>query len=103
MRFREGALELLRRRWHVLTVATLAGHLTVFLLLLACLRTVGVGVAEVSLVEAFAAWSLVRILGALPLTPGGVGLRRARSHAERSSRSAPRTQARWPRPCSIAP
>jgi uncharacterized protein (TIRG00374 family) len=73
VRFREGALGLLRRRWHVLTVATLAGHLTVFLLLLACLRTVGVGVGEVSLVEAFAAWALVRILGALPLTPGGVG------------------------------
>ena len=73
VRFREDALGLLRRRWHVLTVATLAGHLTVFLLLFVCLRTVGVGPGEISLVEAFAAWALVRILGALPLTPGGVG------------------------------
>jgi putative heme transporter len=72
--FRSGALGLLRRRWHVLTLATLAGHLTVFLLLLACLRAVGVGGSEVSLVEAFAAWALVRILGALPLTPGGIGI-----------------------------
>ncbi len=73
-RFRSEALGLLRRRWHVLTVATLAGHLTVFVVLLVCLRVVGVTVSEVSIVEAFAAWALVRILGALPLTPAGVGV-----------------------------
>jgi uncharacterized membrane protein YbhN (UPF0104 family) len=72
-RFRSQALGLLRRRWHVITVATLAGHLTVFVLLLACLRVTGVSGAEVSVTEAFAAWALVRILGAVPLTPAGVG------------------------------
>jgi uncharacterized protein (TIRG00374 family) len=72
-RFRSEALGLLRRRWHVITVATLAGHLTVFVLLLACLRVTGVTASEVTVVEAFAAWALVRILGALPLTPAGVG------------------------------
>ncbi len=72
-RFRSEALGLLRRRWHVITVATLAGHLTVFVLLLACLRVTGVNESEVTVVEAFAAWALVRILGALPLTPAGVG------------------------------
>ena len=72
--FRGSALGLLRRRWHVLTLATLVGHLTVFVLLLVCLRTVGVTADEVSSIEAFAAWALVRILGALPLTPGGVGI-----------------------------
>jgi uncharacterized protein (TIRG00374 family) len=73
-RFRSRALGLLRRRWHVLTLATLVGHLTVFLLLLVCLRVVGVSGGEISWMEAFAGWSLVRILGALPLTPGGVGI-----------------------------
>jgi len=73
-RFRSRALGLLRRRWHVLTLTTLVGHLTVFVLLLACLRAVGVSEAEVSWIEAFAAWSLIRILGALPLTPGGLGI-----------------------------
>jgi len=73
-RFRSGALELLRRRWYVLTLATLVGHLTVFLLLVVCLRVVGVTGGEVSWVEAFAAWALIRILGALPLTPGGLGI-----------------------------
>ncbi|MEP7225462.1 MAG: lysylphosphatidylglycerol synthase transmembrane domain-containing protein [Actinomycetota bacterium] len=72
--FRSGALELLRRRWHVLTVATLVGHLTVFLLLVMCLRVVGIAAGEVSWIEAFAAWALIRILGALPLTPGGLGI-----------------------------
>ena len=72
--FRSQALGLLRRRWHVLTLATLAGHLTVFVLLVVCLRTVGTTASEVTLVEAFAAWALVRILGALPLTPAGVGI-----------------------------
>jgi uncharacterized protein (TIRG00374 family) len=72
--FRWQTLGLLERRWHVLTVSTLAGHLTVFVVLLVCLRAVGVTGSEVSLVEAFAAWALVRILGALPLTPGGVGI-----------------------------
>ena len=51
-----------------------AGHLTVFVLLLVCLRVVGVPASEVSGVEAFAAWALVRILGAMPLTPAGVGI-----------------------------
>lgn len=72
--FRSRALGLLRRRWHVLTLATLAGHLTVFVVLLVCLRTVQITGSEISLVEAFAAWALVRILGSLPLTPAGLGV-----------------------------
>jgi uncharacterized protein (TIRG00374 family) len=72
-RFRARALDLLRRRWHVITVTTLVGHLTVFLVLVACLHAVGVSGGEVSWIEAFAAWALIRILGALPLTPAGLG------------------------------
>jgi putative heme transporter len=74
VRFRSRALDLLRRRWHVITLATLVGHLTVFLVLLACLYAVGITSSQVSWIEAFAAWSLVRILGAVPLTPGGLGV-----------------------------
>ena len=78
-RFRSEALGLLRRRWHVITVATLAGHLTVFVLLLTCLRVTGVTESEVTVVEAFAAWALVRILGALPLHARRCRFRRGRS------------------------
>ncbi len=73
VRFRAETIVLIRRRWLYLTAATLAGHLTVFLVLLASLRAVGVERAEVTIVEAFAAWALARILGAIPITPGGVG------------------------------
>src|SRR5262249_37327701 len=72
-RFRSRALGLLRRRWHVLTITTFLGHITVFVLLVACLRVIGVTSSEGTGVEAFAAWALVRIIGALPLTPAGVG------------------------------
>ena len=74
MRFRAQAIGLLRRRWHVLTLATLAGQLTVFLLFVVSLRVLDVTRSEVSAVEAFAAWSLVRLLGSLPITPGGIGV-----------------------------
>jgi putative heme transporter len=72
--FRNQAVALLGRRWHVITLATLAGQLTVFLLFLTCLRVLDVSSGEVSLVEAFAAWALVRLLGSLPITPGGIGI-----------------------------
>ena len=72
--FRAEAVELLGRRWHVLTAATLAGQLTVFLVLLACLRVFDVPPGQVTLIEAFAAWALVRLLGSIPITPGGLGI-----------------------------
>ena len=73
-RFRIEVVDVLKRRWHLLTLATLAGSLTVFLVLLVSLRALQVPSAEVSAVEAFAAWSLARILGSIPITPGGIGV-----------------------------
>jgi uncharacterized membrane protein YbhN (UPF0104 family) len=72
--FRNDAVGLLARRWHVLTLATLAGHATVFLLFLTSLRVLDVTPGQVSGIEAFAAWSLVRLLGSVPITPGGIGI-----------------------------
>jgi putative heme transporter len=74
VRFRNEAVGLLRHRWHVLTLATLAGQLSVFMVFLVSLRVLDVSASEVSGVEAFAAWSLVRLLGSLPITPGGLGV-----------------------------
>jgi putative heme transporter len=74
VRFRAEAVGLLRRRWLFLTLATLAGHLTVFVLFLVSLRVFDVSASEVSAVEAFAAWSLVRLLASFPITPGGLGV-----------------------------
>jgi putative heme transporter len=72
--FRHEAVGLLKRRWPVLTLAVLAGQLTVFLVLFGCLRVFDVSADEVSVIEAFAAWSLVRLLGSIPITPGGIGI-----------------------------
>ena len=72
--FRENTVGLLGHRWLRLTVATLVSHLSLFLVLLLCLRHVGVSEHEVTTVKAFAAFSFVRLLSALPITPGGVGL-----------------------------
>jgi putative heme transporter len=72
--FRREAVGLLRQRWLPLTAATLAGHLTVFLVLLVSLRAVGVPSSAVSVAEVFAAWSLIRILTTIPITPGGLGV-----------------------------
>jgi uncharacterized membrane protein YbhN (UPF0104 family) len=72
--FRLEAGEFLARRWHALTLASLAGSLSVFLLLVVSLRACGVSRAEVSLVEAFAGWALVRMVASIPITPGGVGI-----------------------------
>ena len=74
VRFRNQTVGLLHRRWLPLTAATLAGQLTVFLVLVVCLRTLGVEESQVTLTEAFAAWTFVRLLGSLPITPGGLGI-----------------------------
>jgi uncharacterized protein (TIRG00374 family) len=72
--FRDEAIGLLRRRWFPLTLATLAGHLTVFLVLLVAIRAVGVSAADVSFAEVFASWALIRIITTIPVTPGGLGV-----------------------------
>ena len=74
VRFRKETIGLLRRRWHVLTLATLAGHLSVFAVLLVSLRVLDVPATDVTWIEAFAAWSVIRVLGSLPITPGGLGI-----------------------------
>jgi uncharacterized protein (TIRG00374 family) len=73
VRFRDDASSLLGKRWLPITLGVLAGNLTVFAVLLVALRTLGVPAGDVSVVEAFAAWSVVRVLGSIPITPGGLG------------------------------
>jgi putative heme transporter len=73
-RFRDEAGQLLARRWHLLTIASFAGSLAVFAVLLVSLRALGVSSSQVTAVEAFAAWSLVRLIGTVPITPGGIGV-----------------------------
>jgi putative heme transporter len=73
-RFRDDSIDLVRRRWLPMILCVLVGTLSVFLVLVVALRVTGVDSGEVTLVEAFTAWSLVRLLTALPLSPGGIGI-----------------------------
>jgi uncharacterized membrane protein YbhN (UPF0104 family) len=72
--FRAEAMDLIRRRWLWLTLGTIVGHLGTYALLVTALLAVGVSLDEVSIVESFAAFALIRLLGSLPFTPGGLGV-----------------------------
>ena len=74
VRFRGDTVGLIARRWYLLTLWTLTAQLTAFLILLVSLRALGVSGGQVDLVEAFAAFSIVRLAQSLPITPGGVGV-----------------------------
>jgi uncharacterized protein (TIRG00374 family) len=74
MRFREKTIGLVRTRWHWLTLATIVSHLSLYLVLLACLRAIGVSEKEVGWAEVLAAFAFTRIVTAIPLTPGGLGV-----------------------------
>ena len=73
-RFRTDAIGLLRRRWLPLTAATIVSHFSLYAVLLVTLRNVGVSEAEVSWVQVLAVFAFVRLISALPITPGGVGV-----------------------------
>jgi uncharacterized protein (TIRG00374 family) len=72
--FRTDTIGLLRHRWIWLTVATLVSHISLYLVLLVALRHVGVSQSELSWIAVLAAFAFVRLISALPLTPGGVGV-----------------------------
>lgn len=74
LEFRTGAAGLLAGRWLRITVTTVASHLTLWLVLLACLRADGLTQAQVSWQASLAAFAFVRLLSVLPITPGGVGV-----------------------------
>ncbi len=73
-RFRATAIGLLKRRWLGLTVWTLANHVSLYFVLLISLRHVGVSGSQLPWVEVLAAFSFIRLISALPITPGGLGV-----------------------------
>jgi uncharacterized membrane protein YbhN (UPF0104 family) len=73
-RFRSDTIGLLEHRWLWLTIATVVSHGSLYLVLLLALRHVGVSQEELSWIAVLAAFSFVRLISALPITPGGVGV-----------------------------
>ena len=74
VKFRSRIVGLVARRWLSLTVWTIVGHLSLYAVLLIALRAVGVSESEVSWVQVLAVFSFARLLTAIPLTPGGIGV-----------------------------
>ncbi len=73
-RFRSETIGLLRHRWLSLTVASVVSHVSLFIVLLVALRNVGVSQDELSWIAVLATFAFVRLVSALPVTPGGVGV-----------------------------
>ncbi|NND04206.1 MAG: flippase-like domain-containing protein [Acidimicrobiia bacterium] len=72
--FRRDTIGLLQNRWFSLTLASLVSHISLYIVLLVALRNVGIGQNILTWIEVLAAFSFVRLVSALPVTPGGVGV-----------------------------
>ena len=72
--FRVRAVALLAARGWRITIIMAAGNLALWLVLLACLRGIGLSQAQVPWQTSLAAFAFVRLLTALPVTPGGLGI-----------------------------
>ena len=72
--FRADTVELVRRRWIPITLTTILSQLALYFVLLLSLRHMGISQAEVSAVEVLAVFAFGRLLTALPITPGGLGV-----------------------------
>ena len=72
--FRGDIVGLLHRHWIRITVTSLISHVSLYAVLLVALRDVGVSNDEVSWQQVLAAFAFVRLLSAVPITPGGLGL-----------------------------
>jgi uncharacterized protein (TIRG00374 family) len=74
VKFRNRTVDLLEHGWVPITAATLVSHLSLYLVLLVCLRDVGVSNAEVNWAEVLAVFAFARLATAVPITPGGAGV-----------------------------
>jgi uncharacterized membrane protein YbhN (UPF0104 family) len=73
-KYRDRAIGVIRRCWIRLTVWALASYLSLYLILLVTLRAGGVSNDELNWIDALAAQAIVRLVSAIPLSPGGLGI-----------------------------
>jgi putative heme transporter len=74
VKFRRRTINLVVDRWLALTVTTVVSHLALFLVLLLSLRFVGIPQSEIGWAAALGVFAFGRLVTALPLTPGGLGV-----------------------------
>jgi len=74
VRFRHQSIELVAERWGWLTFTTVLSHLALYLVLVLALRSVGVSEDDLSWAQILGVFAFGRLLTAIPLTPGGLGV-----------------------------
>jgi uncharacterized membrane protein YbhN (UPF0104 family) len=74
VRFRGEAARLVADRWGALTLSTVASHVGLFVVLVLAVRDVGISARELSWSRILGVFAFVRLLSALPITPGGLGI-----------------------------
>jgi uncharacterized membrane protein YbhN (UPF0104 family) len=74
VRFRRKVIDLVAHRWLPLTLTTVVSHLALWFVLLLALRHVGVSEHEIGWAQVLGVYAFGRLLTALPLTPGGLGV-----------------------------
>jgi uncharacterized membrane protein YbhN (UPF0104 family) len=74
VRFRRDTIGLVEHRWFRLTWTTVLSQVALYFVLVLSLRSMGISEEDLSAVEIFAIFSFSRLLTAVPLTPGGVGI-----------------------------
>jgi putative heme transporter len=73
-KWRGRVIGLVRHRWLSLTLTTLLSHVSLYAVLLISMRAMGVSAGDVSWAEVLAIFAFARLVTAIPLTPGGVGV-----------------------------
>lgn len=74
VRFRSDTIGLVEQRWLWLTLTTILSQVALAFVLLLSLRNLGVSEQDVSTAQVFAVFAFSRLLSAVPITPGGVGV-----------------------------
>jgi uncharacterized membrane protein YbhN (UPF0104 family) len=74
VKWRTRVIGLVRHRWLSITIWTIVSHVSLYLVLLVALRAIGVSDDEVGWAEVLAVFAFARLLTAIPLTPGGLGV-----------------------------
>jgi putative heme transporter len=74
VRWRRHMIDLLVARWLALSSSTIVSHLTLYVVMLMALRFCGVSNDEVTWAQVLGVFAIGRLLTALPITPGGLGV-----------------------------
>jgi putative heme transporter len=74
VRFRGEGARLIAARWVALSLSTVGSHLGMYLVLVLAVRDVGISARQVTWAQILGVFAFVRLLSALPITPGGLGI-----------------------------